>query len=395
MNITIYQINLDRDTNRVAFESLETLRRLNGNADIDSSLYDRVYEAEVECADLEDVYEMFNLNRPKGYTGRSLSVSDIVEVKNTVKVAGIVELTSGEKHEFCDFMEYMSYQDTLRDQGMDFTAHDCFGLNFSRTVSEFYFCDSIGFKKVSFQPDLASAIEGRVLHVVLCEPGKLARIADIPVAFKQQQAIVGGNLHTYRPYDDGTVIVYNENGLVDGLPNNRVIRKPERVEDLSYHEMCARFRDAESAPERKHLMDYIIFSQESYSKPYSEAARTYAVSSENKAFQPNMGGYSIFGSAIDGSDPSVRLDNYMADEKGGENGWKIERCYTKEQGREILEVIAGAFFICGTDGEEFSSLSDEQAKKYLELFKFPERIFREGGDISALPYKPSEKAQER
>ena len=38
----------------------------------------------------------------------------------------------------------------------------------------------------------------------------------------------------------------------------------------------------------------------------------------------DMGGYSVYASCLDGSDPCVRLDGYMFDEHGGENGWKIE-----------------------------------------------------------------------
>lgn len=56
-------------------------------------------------------------------------------------------------------------------------------------------------------------------------------------------------------------------------------------------------------------------------------SRTYAVSSDNKAFRPNIGGYSIYASSLDGSDPCVRLEQYMASEYGGKNGWQIERCY--------------------------------------------------------------------
>ncbi len=56
----------------------------------------------------------------------------------------------------------------------------------------------------------------------------------------------------------------------------------------------------------------MLVSQDSFSEPDPETARTYMVSSDNKAFQPNMGGYSIFASSIDGSDHMVRLDSYMA-----------------------------------------------------------------------------------
>lgn len=56
MDITIYQINMGRDYNRVAFQSYDGLERLQGTNEIDSELYDRVFEGKVECDDLEDVY---------------------------------------------------------------------------------------------------------------------------------------------------------------------------------------------------------------------------------------------------------------------------------------------------------------------------------------------------
>ena len=59
-------------------------------------------------------------------------------------------------------------------------------------------------------------------------------------------------------------------------------------------------------------------------------SRTYRVSSDSKAYRPNMGGYSIFGWALDGSDPGVRLEAYMAAEKGGPSGWKVDYCYMEE-----------------------------------------------------------------
>lgn len=105
------------------------------------------------------------------------------------------------------------------------------------------------------------------------------------------------------------------------------------MEKISYDELAARFRAHESAVrcapyhEAKHLTGCIVFTADSFKKPYSLESRTYAVSSNNKAYQPNMGGYSIFGSAIDGSATGVRLEAYMAAEKGGKDGWKVDYCY--------------------------------------------------------------------
>ena len=100
---------------------------------------------------------------------------------------------------------------------------------------------------------------------------------------------------------------------------------PEQQVELPYGKMKELFRKAERAG--THVCGYITFMQDCFTVQYSERSRTYAVSSGNKAFQPNMGGYSVYGSCLDGTDPCVRLEQYMAVERGGEKGWSVERCY--------------------------------------------------------------------
>ena len=50
-----------------------------------------------------------------------------------------------------------------------------------------------------------------------------------------------------------------------------------------------------------------------------------------------MGGYSIFGNCLDGTDQGVRLDWYMAEERDI-NGWKVEDCYILEQMRDTAAI---------------------------------------------------------
>ena len=46
-----------------------------------------------------------------------------------------------------------------------------------------------------------------------------------------------------------------------------------------------------------------------------------------------------------------------------------------EGNRHIGEsVIAGPFFIVGEDGEDFRSLTDDEAQRYMERFAQPEQI---------------------
>ena len=345
---SIYQINTDRDDNRVCFLGLDTLERFQHSKAVDPALYDQVYDGKLDCSSLETIYEKFNIDHPADYKGRSLSVSDVVEIRGS---------------------------DTLN--------------------PGFYFVDSIGFKSISFDKSLCKepveAGSGKI-SVLLVEPNKYPKMIEIDDTLEAMQAVVGGDIEEYMPFEDEVAIVCHEEGKLIGLPPNRAIyAEPETVE-LTYSELADRFRNAESEG-KKHLTGYIVFSQESFNKPYDEKSRTYAVSSDNKAFKAGLGGYSIYGSCLDGSDPCVRLDGYMR----GENAWKIEKCYLKEASREMLDIICGKFFICHApyEAERFQSLPPDLAEKYREKFQYPERFARINDKIVAVPFKPAKADRER
>lgn len=345
---SIYQINVDRDTANVCFIGMESLEKIKGTKEVNAAAYDRVYDGKMDCISLENIYQKFNVDHPADYKGRSLSVSDVVEIRGS---------------------------DTLN--------------------PGFYFVDSIGFKSISFDKslckELVEAGSGKI-SVLLVEPDRYPRMIEIDDTLEAMQAVVGGNIEEYMPFEDEVAIVCHEEGKLIGLPPNRAIyAEPETVE-LTYSELADRFRNAESEG-KKHLTGYIVFSQESFNKPYDEKSRTYAVSSDNKAFKAGLGGYSIYGSCLDGSDPCVRLDGYMR----GENAWKIEKCYLKEASREMLDIICGKFFICHApyEAERFQSLPPDLAEKYREKFQYPERFARINDKIVAVPFKPAKADRER
>ena len=133
MKINIYQINQGRDTQRLKFMGLDAVRKVLRSAEPDCAAYDKVYSGDVKCRNLEDVFVLFQSGRSEDFQGHSLSVSDVVEVEDAASI------TPG-----------------------------------------FYFCDSIGFKEIPFQPELANdVVQAPTIQVVLVEPGKLARIAEI------------------------------------------------------------------------------------------------------------------------------------------------------------------------------------------------------------------------
>ena len=83
MNVRIYQINMKRDTNNVAFMNYESLPKFQGSSEIDSSLYDKVFEGEVNCFTLEKLYEIFNLEHPAGYKGDIVGVTLHIDLINS------------------------------------------------------------------------------------------------------------------------------------------------------------------------------------------------------------------------------------------------------------------------------------------------------------------------
>lgn len=232
--------------------------------------------------------------------------------------------------------------------------------------------------------------EQKKITVLLVEPNKYPKITEIEDSLEAMQKIVGGNIEVYSPFNDEVAIICNEEGKMIGLPLNRVIyTEPEMVE-MTYQQMKERFREAESGG-GQHINGYVVFTEDSFDRPYSEEARTYVISSNNKAFQSEMIGYSVFGSCLDGTDPCARLDVYMSDEHGGKDGWKIERCYMKENSREMIDVISGTFFIVHTPigSDDFESLPENLAEKYRTIFKSPERFVRTDEGIKAVPFNPA------
>lgn len=131
--------------------------------------------------------------------------------------------------------------------------------------------------------------EERKIKVVLLEPGKIARAAEIEASLENMQRIVGGYIEAYYPFEEQVCIVCNDEGKINGMALNRAV--------------------------------------------YGDR-------------------------------------------------------------KEMLDIIAGPAFICDCRGEDFGSLSDEQTARFVKQFKYPERFFRTGDDIKAIPFNP-QKGHER
>ena len=80
---------------------------------------------------------------------------------------------------------------------------------------------------------------------------------------------------------------------------------------------------------------------------------------------------------VDGLIECVYLDDgciAVVNEEGKINGMEPNR-------RRGADIICGPFFICGDDGENFASLTDEQIEKYSLKFQEPELFTGEEPEI--------------
>lgn len=192
---SIYQINTDRDNNRVCFLGLDTLERFQHSKEVDPVLYDRVYDGKLDCNSLETIYEKFNIDHPADYKGRSLSVSDVVEIRGS---------------------------DTLN--------------------PGFYFVDSIGFKSIPFDKSLCKepveAGSGKI-SVLLVEPNKYPKMIEIDDTLEAMQEVVGGDIEEYMPFEDEVAIICNEEGKITGMAPNRAVYEENSREMLDI--ICGKF----------------------------------------------------------------------------------------------------------------------------------------------------------
>ena len=101
MKIVLYQIIPEIDTKHLLFNSLDYINKSCGDK-FPADIYETVFSGDIEAGNCEDVFRIFNTKFPAEYKGRSMSVSDVVEIID------------------------------------------------SDNQSKFFFCDSLGFKEIEF-----------------------------------------------------------------------------------------------------------------------------------------------------------------------------------------------------------------------------------------------------
>jgi hypothetical protein len=175
MRIKVYQVNGDLDRHRTKFLGYDSVLKEAGR--VDPSIYRTVFDGDVDCDNLEEVFELLNTSLPAAYQGHGLSVSDVVEVCN------------------------------------DQTGN---------TDPGFYFCDTIGFRNLA-EFDSAKAEPLRGKKMVIVEPHKPAYEATVEDSLESLQREVGGYIEITYPFDDNAMIIGNEEAKLIGMEGNRRI----------------------------------------------------------------------------------------------------------------------------------------------------------------------------
>lgn len=67
-------------------------------------------------------------------------------------------------------------------------------------------------------------VSDKKLNVILLEPGKLAKRAEIDGSLEGMQSVVGGYIEAFYPFEEAVCVVLNEEGKLIGLPLNRAFR---------------------------------------------------------------------------------------------------------------------------------------------------------------------------
>ena len=123
-------------------------------------------------------------------------------------------------HRFTDLTEYNMEIESLREQDIDFEAHDMAGLKIPAVKPGAFFCDTIGFQKIAFD-EAQTHKPDNLLRVVYVEPNRPAYRAEVMNELTYLQKAVGGGLIEPIYLEDGTVIVANDEAKLRGMAGNR------------------------------------------------------------------------------------------------------------------------------------------------------------------------------
>ena len=228
MRINIYQIDSDKDTNRVKFEGYEETLKYGG---INPAIYKCVFHGDVD-GDLEAVYCAFNHpDHPGTFQGHSLSLSDIIEVVDTETTPyGIVEYLSKDSdgNPYVDSRMFCDTQEEFDDEvwRCELNNEDISSVVLRNDIEVgSYFVDHVGFKKLD-EFDTTKCAEMDGLRMLMIQPHRTPIVTFVREDIDDLQRAVSDHgedsriQYTY-PFDDDCMVLGNDDAKCIGMEGNR------------------------------------------------------------------------------------------------------------------------------------------------------------------------------
>lgn len=228
MRINIYQIDSDKDTNRVKFEGYDETLKYGG---INPAIYKCVFHGDVD-GDLEAVYCTFNHpDHPGTFQGHSLSLSDIIEVVDTETTPyGIVEYLSKDSdgNPYVDSRMFCDTQEEFDDEvwRCELNNEDISSVVLRNDIEVgSYFVDHVGFKKLDeFNSTKCAEMDG--LRMLMIQPHRTPIVTFVREDIDDLQRAVSDHgedsriQYTY-PFDDDCMVLGNDDAKCIGMEGNR------------------------------------------------------------------------------------------------------------------------------------------------------------------------------
>ena len=92
----------------------------------------------------------------------------------------------------------------------------------------------------------------------------------------------------------------------------------------------------------------------------------------------------LVGGTIEAIYPFEDTVALVCNDEGKLLGLPLNRAVRDPATGQVLDIIAGTFFICGLSEDDFASLSDEQINRYIQMFRHPEVFIQSDSQIVIL-----------
>ena len=89
----------------------------------------------------------------------------------------------------------------------------------------------------------------------------------------------------------------------------------------------------------------------------------------------------LVGGTIEAIYPFEDTVALVCNDEGKLLGLPLNRAVRDPATGQVLDIIAGTFFICGLSEDDFASLSDEQIQRYTQMFRHPEAFIQSDSQI--------------